>query len=107
MVTLKRCLEDGPVGMKKTLQGSVLERYAGFRIEETDEEGGGGGISVADIRNGFKKSRYGVDLKHIKWDEAVRKAVRTVFGCECDGDEVYPNLRFRSIASHAANCRQH
>ena len=33
------------------------------------------------------------------------RPIRTVFGCECDGDGVYPNLRFRSLASHAARCR--
>ena len=81
---------------------SVLQRFSGFMLEETTDEEGG--ISVADIRDRFKGARYGVKLKHSKSSkEAVREAVRKVFGCDCDEDDVYPNLKFRSLASHAAS----
>ena len=35
---------------------------------------------------------------------AVRAAVKSVFGLDCDKDDIYQNLKFRSLASHAADC---
>ena len=85
------------------MRQSVLERYASFRLVETTEEEGG--VSVEDIRGGFKGARWGVKQKYTETSpNAVRAAVKSVFGLDCDKDDMYQNLKFRSLRSHAADC---